>query len=223
MSKTKKQVMGLATLLLVTVFSIALMKPIKTNYNSTAEPNQLLRFHIIANSNSSVDQAIKLKVRDVLLKKLDPIFQKETSVKQAEAMVKSHQKQIAAWVQAVLRKYHVSYKAKISLGQYVFPTKTYGTFALPAGRYEALEVKLGQARGQNWWCVLYPPLCLVDPTSATSVNEPVPNPKAHSPHQMVVALGNAPLPHRAAAKPLKVKFYSVVLWHRMQRILRHMF
>ena len=120
---------------------------------------KVLRFHVVANSNSSYDQQVKRQVRDALLLQLKAI-EKECSGK--EEMIRQVEQETGLLQQTaleVLQKTAVSYGASIDVGVQDFPLKTYGNVTLPAGPYDAVTVKLGKAEGENFWCVLYPPLC----------------------------------------------------------------
>ncbi|MBQ8540458.1 MAG: stage II sporulation protein R [Clostridia bacterium] len=114
----------------------------------------IVRLHIIAESNSKEDQAVKLKVRDALLKEME-MFENTEDVKLSLA-------RLEAVADNVLKKEGFAYSAKAEYGQFDFPTKHYDGFSLPKGRYNAVRIRLGKAEGENWWCVLFPPLCMVD-------------------------------------------------------------
>ncbi len=121
----------------------------------------VFRLHVIANSDSAQDQAVKLVVRDAIIQKLGDMNQAEDS-QQAEAYASEHLAELVDTANQVLAQQGMAYQAKASIGTYPFPEKTYGSVTLPAGDYRALRIQLGQAEGQNWWCILFPPLCLVE-------------------------------------------------------------
>ena len=127
-----------------------------------AEGRDLVRLHVVANSDDPVDQAVKLKVRDRVLKDIGSELASSTDAKQALAIAETE----LGWIEAVARdelsQNNLTYGAKAIVGTFSFPDRTYGNLVLPAGRYNALRVVLGEGKGQNWWCVLFPPLCLVD-------------------------------------------------------------
>lgn len=114
----------------------------------------IVRLHIIAESNSGEDQTVKLKVRDALLKEMERFENAED--------VKSNLGQLEQVANNVLKKEGFAYSARAEYGKFDFPTKHYDSFSLPKGRYNAVRIKLGKAEGENWWCVLFPPLCMVD-------------------------------------------------------------
>ena len=127
--------------------------------------DDVLRLHVIANSDSAADQWVKLEVRDRLLERL-PACQ---SAEQAEAYLLDNGAQILALVEDTLAEYGFQYGAQLMLGTYAFPDRDYGDISYPAGEYNALRILLGDGSGQNWWCVLFPPLCIV-----TVEQEPLP-------------------------------------------------
>jgi stage II sporulation protein R len=134
--------------------------------------DNLLRLHVIANSDSEADQELKLKVRDEILKYVQTILEDSTSIKETIAIVNSKMEEIIAIAEAEVRANNLDYSVKADIGNYPFPTKTYGDVALPAGYYQALRVVIGEGEGTNWWCVLFPPLCFVD-ASKGKVPQPV--------------------------------------------------
>ena len=105
----------------------------------------------------AADQAVKLQVRDAILACMEP----GDSAKEAEAFVRDHGAELLQAAEDVLRERGFSYSAQLMLGDYAFPDRIYGDTLYPAGTYRALRVVLGEGAGQNWWCVLFPPLCIV--------------------------------------------------------------
>ena len=125
----------------------------------------LVRLHVVANSDSEADQALKLQVRDAITKECGAYFDGACSKEEAEAIILSHKDDIEAVAEETLRENGSPDSVTVTYQKTAFPTKHYGNFSLPAGQYDALNVKLGRAEGQNWWCVLFPPLCFVDAAS----------------------------------------------------------
>lgn len=117
----------------------------------------VLRLHILANSDNRLDQAVKLRVRDALL----PLFEAASSYDDARAFVLGHGAELLTACEAALAAAGAPYGAQLLLGVSDFPDRTYGGAFFPAGAYDALEVVLGAGAGHNWWCVLFPPLCIV--------------------------------------------------------------
>ncbi|MCL4426017.1 MAG: stage II sporulation protein R [Firmicutes bacterium] len=127
-------------------------------------PDNLIRLHIIANSDSQQDQEVKLQVRDAVLEYLTPYLKDVSNREEARSIVIAHYRQIEEIAQATLRQAGFQYGTHLEVGRFPFPTRTYGDVTLPAGDYQALRVILGSGTGANWWCVLFPPLCLLDLT-----------------------------------------------------------
>ena len=138
---------------------------------STDIASSVFRLHVIANSDSKEDQDLKYKVRDNLLKYMNKICKDCTSKEDAISLVEKNKdifKQIAL---DTIRNEGFSYNVNINIGNFEFPTKNYGDISLPAGLYDALRVEIGEAKGQNWWCVMSPPLCFVDISSGVVPEE----------------------------------------------------
>lgn len=123
---------------------------------------EVLRLHILANSDSPEDQAVKLRVRDALL----PLFEATGTYKDARAFVLDHGAELLDLCEGTLSAAGASYGAQLLLGVGDFPDRTYGGVLFPAGDYDALQIVLGDGAGHNWWCVLFPPLCIVTPDGA---------------------------------------------------------
>lgn len=125
---------------------------------------KLIRFHVIANSDSESDQALKLKVRDEILKYITPKLQNSKSIDESREIIKENDNQIKKIAIDTVRKNGYNYNVTSTLGQFNFPVKQYGEIVLPEGTYEAYRVVIGSGEGKNWWCVMFPPLCFVDLT-----------------------------------------------------------
>lgn len=126
--------------------------------------SKILRLHVLANSDSPEDQALKLTVRDGILSYMDanaPDFQ---DVHEAKAWTSLHMEDLQKTAEEILLSQGCGDTVSLELATCYFPVKTYGDLTFPAGDYEALRVKIGEAKGQNWWCVMYPPLCFTDAT-----------------------------------------------------------
>ena len=120
---------------------------------------KILRFHILANSDSKVDQDVKIKVRDAVGQMLEPKLKDAQNLADTERIVEENMDAIVATAENTLEENGFSYGANARLAQVDFPVKTYGDYTFPAGEYEALQVTLGEGEGHNWWCVLYPNMC----------------------------------------------------------------
>lgn len=122
--------------------------------------DEVLRLHVVANSDSARDQEIKLKVRDAVLNECGYLFRHCKSTDEAAALASENAELIKSVAYRVLSENGAEPCAAVEVEQCSFPTKEYGDLKLPAGRYTALNIKIGSAEGKNWWCVMYPPLCL---------------------------------------------------------------
>lgn len=121
---------------------------------------ELIRFHVVASSDSQEDQAVKLQVRDAVLGAFREELQNLQDMEQAKAYLQENLPKIEAIANDVLAQAGFSDRAKASLCVEEFTTRVYDTFALPAGIYESLRIVIGEGEGHNWWCVVFPSLCL---------------------------------------------------------------
>lgn len=124
--------------------------------------DNLLRLHVIANSDSQEDQELKLKVRDKILEYVQRILEESSDIQETITLVNNNIGDIIKLAKDEVAANGETYAVTAGIGNYPFPTKTYGDVALPAGYYQALRVVIGEGDGGNWWCVLFPPLCFVD-------------------------------------------------------------
>lgn len=125
---------------------------------------QIIRFHVIANSDTSEDQALKLKVKSAVTESLEKDLSEITDVRQARLVIQKKLNDIEMLAENVIQENGYSYPVTASLEKAYFPLKVYGDLTLPPGQYEALRIEIGKAKGQNWWCIMFPPLCFVDAT-----------------------------------------------------------
>jgi stage II sporulation protein R len=125
---------------------------------------QIIRLHVIANSDSEEDQEVKMKVKETVLTYLRGEMQDASTVEEARQSIRNHLPQIEEIAREKLQNEGYSYEVTANLEDCYFPVKEYGDMTFPAGEYEALRVKLGESKGRNWWCVMYPTLCFVDST-----------------------------------------------------------
>ena len=133
--------------------------------------DSVFRLHVIANSDSDEDQALKYKVRDAILDYMDDITANCTSKEEVISLANDHKEEMCNVAKETISANGYDYDVSIEIGNFEFPTKQYGDISLPAGYYDAVRVKIGEASGQNWWCVMFPPLCFVDVTSGVVPNE----------------------------------------------------
>lgn len=132
-------------------------------------PEESIRLRILANSDSAQDQALKREIRDAIIARMQEWVIGPQTLDDAREVVKAHLPEFDILVGQMIRARGYSYSHTVELGKVPFPTKMYGNEVYPAGEYEALRVTIGSGEGQNWWCVLFPPLCFVDSLSGEAV------------------------------------------------------
>ena len=133
--------------------------------------NSVFRLHVIANSDSKEDQNLKYIVRDKLLQYMNSYLSNTSTKEDAIKIANEHLDEFKQVAINTIKEQGYSYNVNVKVGNFEFPTKTYGDISLPAGFYDALRVEIGEAKGQNWWCVMFPPLCFVDVTSGVVPEE----------------------------------------------------
>ena len=131
----------------------------------------VFRLHVIANSDSKEDQDLKYKVRDNLISYMNNICKNCNNKEEAIKIATKHKEDFKEIALKTIKDNGYSYDVNISIGNFQFPTKDYGDISLPSGYYDALRVEIGEAKGQNWWCVMFPPLCFVDISSGVVPEE----------------------------------------------------
>lgn len=132
------------------------------NMDQEAVAAKLIRFHVIANSDTAPDQALKMKVRDEVLGYISPKLKNSKNVNESRNLIRENDVKIKEIAEKVITTNGYKYSVKTTLGKENFPVKTYGNITLPQGEYEAYRIIIGNGSGQNWWCVMFPPLCFVD-------------------------------------------------------------
>ena len=167
-------------------------------------PRDVVRLHVVANSNGAEDQAVKLLVRDAVLEEAARWYQGAGSMEEASSQLCTHLQSIAGAARQVLGEQGVSYSATAQMTEMYFPTRDYGDFRLPAGRYRTLRVTLGEGAGKNWWCVVFPSLCL---PAATQEEALLTLPEGE---RQVVEGG----------RDVQVKLKAVELWESLREWLR---
>lgn len=120
---------------------------------------KILRFHVLANSDSEIDQEVKIKVRDAVGTYIQPYLSQSASLSQTKQIVQEHIQEIVEVAEKTVQESGYDYEVSAQLVNTDFPIKKYGSYTFPAGEYEALEITLGAGKGHNWWCVLYPNMC----------------------------------------------------------------
>lgn len=127
--------------------------------------NNVFRLHVIANSDNKEDQDLKYKVRDKLLSYMNSICIDAKTKQEAIIIAQNHEEEFKKLALEVIQEEGFNFSVNINIGNFNFPTKTYGDISFPAGMYDALRVEIGDAIGQNWWCVMFPSLCFIDISS----------------------------------------------------------
>ena len=141
------------------------------NAVSDSLENSVFRLHVIANSDSEEDQNLKYKIRDALLEYMNSICKNVNSKQEAISIANQNKNKFYEIARNIILESGYNYDVSIEIGNFSFPTKTYGDITLPHGFYDALRVKIGNAEGQNWWCVMFPPLCFVNVSSGIVPDE----------------------------------------------------
>jgi stage II sporulation protein R len=124
--------------------------------------SKLIRFHVIANSDSKEDQNLKLLVRDKVLEYIAPKLKDSKTIEESREILRKNDGSIKEIAQKVVKQNGYNYNVSTTLSMESFPVKAYGSITLPQGKYEAYKILIGNSNGQNWWCVMFPPLCFVD-------------------------------------------------------------
>ena len=127
---------------------------------------QVFRFHVLANSDSEEDQALKMKVKEAIIAYMKQELPQSDSVETTKKWARENFVQIEQVAAEIIAEEGYEYSVKAEVTTCDFPDKTYGDITFPAGEYEALRIEIGQGKGQNWWCVLYPNLCFIDAVHA---------------------------------------------------------
>lgn len=210
---------------IATILNLYMPKMEAVADESIVIPKEAIRLRILANSDKEADQALKRKVRDAVNAEISKWVEDLTSIEEARRIIKSRLPEIKQIAQEVVEKEHSSQTVKAEFAKVQFPTKLYGQFLYPAGEYEAILITLGEGKGANWWCVLFPPLCFLDFSNGVAVSsdkKPEPSKKEEK-AEKITEKGEAKKkeeekPSLYTAKdeePVKVKFFLVELWEKI--------
>ncbi|MDO4481865.1 MAG: stage II sporulation protein R [Bacillota bacterium] len=123
--------------------------------------DDFIRFHVVANSNSPQDQALKLKVRDEVLNEVSQDLGAMDSAEESRSWLEKNAEEINRLAEDVIALEGYDYSAQTEIGMRWIPEKSYGSITFPAGNYEAFTIKIGEGAGENWWCVMFPPICII--------------------------------------------------------------
>ena len=128
--------------------------------------NSLIRFHVIANTDSEEDQNLKINVKNKVIEYLYPYLNNSQSLDESRQIIKDRMQDVKKLAEEVIKANNYEYKIQVELSRENFPDKSYGNITLPQGNYEAFRIIIGDGQGKNWWCVMFPPLCFVDESKA---------------------------------------------------------
>ncbi len=171
-----------SSVILVVALTIGLLGSSVIARDSAVEyaytPENLIRLHVIANSDSPFDQKLKLQVRDAILQVAHEVFAGAQTKQEALQRLIRNRERFLVPAQATVISAGKNYPVRLEVGDFQFPTKSYGDVTLPAGEYQAARFVIGEGTGQNWWCVLFPPLCLWEDVSAAEKVASIPDPKS---------------------------------------------
>ncbi len=150
------------------LFVIIVLGCVMFNSQTKADSTHYLRIHIRAHSNGKADQTVKYKVRTAIVEYLAPYLADATDKNKAQTIISCHLARLSELAKSVLVANGFDYGASAKLNKENFPTRSYDGFVLKRGVYDALIIDLGDGRGDNWWCVVYPPLCFVNAESSNT-------------------------------------------------------
>jgi len=159
-----KKLAGFIVIMLVIVIAVSTYRKKDMLELQKGIAQELIRFHVRANSDSDSDQKLKLMVKDSVITYLEPILSKSGSIDETRQILNDNTDAIHDIAVQTLAENGSDYSVKVYFEESYFPIKTYGDITLPPGDYEAFRIDIGKSEGKNWWCVLYPPLCFIDAT-----------------------------------------------------------
>lgn len=171
----------------------------------------LIRFHVLANSDSEEDQNLKLKVRDAVLEEMQPILKKAQNIEESRNIINFNMDKIKNIAEEMIKQEGKDYEVTVALENTDFPTKKYGDVVLPSGEYEALRIIIGDGGGKNWWCVMFPPLCFVDITHGTIPEE------SKEELQKILTEEEFAVITQTEETPVKIKFKIVEWWQERKQ------
>ncbi|NLJ79692.1 MAG: stage II sporulation protein R [Firmicutes bacterium] len=164
----------------------------------------LIRLHVLANSNRPQDQDLKLLVRDAVLQESGMILSQTKDKREAQILLQENRHKIKEIAENVVWSHGYNYPINVEMGNFLFPQRSYGPLILPEGLYDAVRIEIGQGKGENWWCVLFPPLCLGEIESAYSSQE----------------LLHISREKNARGIALRLKFWDQIAWTRYAQTLQ---
>lgn len=159
-SKKLTKLMKIQAVVFAAVFAAGACSVGAFAYNCSRVRSDVLRMHVIANSDCSADQQLKLMVRDAVLERGAQLFDGTVTADEARRKIEPHKAELEAAAQEVIERAGYDYPVSVNVVNEYFATRCYGSLTMPAGRYTAVKVVIGEGAGRNWWCVMFPPLCL---------------------------------------------------------------
>lgn len=161
--KIRLSILILSLIVIISIMTISISGEVKKISTLSEDyKDKLIRFHVIANSDSEEDQNLKLKVRDAIINYLQPKLLESESIEESELIIKKEYDELENISKNIILENGYDYDVKVGIDYSEFPTKQYSNVVLPAGEYKALRIIIGEGKGKNWWCVMFPPLCFVD-------------------------------------------------------------
>jgi len=172
MNKNQKLIIGIIALTIGLICTYLLSPEVREKDNMQKEiTEKIIRFHVRANSDSDEDQALKLVIKDKVVDYLSESMKSSDSKKDSANYINTHIDEIIKIAQDVIKEEGYNYSVNAYMTKEFFPTKTYGDVTIPCGEYDAFRIDIGETSGQNWWCILYPPLCFVDGSYGIATDE----------------------------------------------------
>ena len=157
--------------ILISIIVTGLVVNAKQNEMQQELAEAVFRFHVLANSDSEEDQALKMQVKEAVISYMKQELPESDSAETTKVWAKENLDEIIEVAQQIVANEGYDYQVNAEVTVCDFPDKTYGDITFPAGKYEALRIEIGEAEGQNWWCVLYPNLCFIDAVHAVVPDE----------------------------------------------------
>lgn len=167
----KKQIVCAVIALLISFWITGVLTEAKVAGVQRKMAGEVFRFHVLANSDSEEDQALKMKVKENVIAYMREQLPESDSVETTKTWAENHVREIKILAEKTLREEGCKDAVRVEITNCYFPDKTYGDITFPKGRYDALRIEIGEAKGQNWWCVLYPNLCFIDAVHAVVPKE----------------------------------------------------
>ncbi|WP_394138583.1 stage II sporulation protein R [Cytobacillus oceanisediminis] len=211
-----------------TILSLYIPKTEVTADEPMVIPSEAIRLRILANSDDEEDQELKRKVRDAVNEEITEWVAELTSIEDARNLIQSRLPEIQKIAEEVVEEEGFDQKVNTDFGKVSFPTKLYGQFLYPAGEYEAILITLGEGKGANWWCVLFPPLCFLDFSNGVAVSEGFEEGEKKGDvkaEKEVAAAGpdskkepkeeTPPVYTEEDEQPVEVKFFLVEIWEKI--------